>query len=173
MINHLAKIIPLLFLIGIGFAIGRFTANRVTHKTETTQTVKQQETQVAVSTSVTNTVRANKTEITSYSEKYFNKKGILVKEIEKKSHNGASDVSFTNHTDLNVVNSTVTSDTFSNTETSYQSTWLLGFSVPMKSHPEFQDLNVQLGYRVLGPVYLTMQSDYKFSKPTVGFAFNF
>lgn len=137
------------------------------------ETINQQLNTAQVSSATQNKVSSNQLDNSSYTEKFFNKKGVLVHEIEKKHEDRASDLSFTNHTDLSEVNSQVTSATFSTIEERPESNWLMGFSIPVKFHPDFQDVNAQFGYRLLGPVYITAQTDYKFKKPTVGFLINF
>jgi hypothetical protein len=139
------------------------------HKDEKRGVIKQQ---VNIDTGVTN-ARYSQDKDSSYVEKFYNKKGVLIHEIEKKQENRASDVNFTKHTDQSEVVSSVTSATSSSIEVAPMSSWLVGFSLPVTLHPDFQTVNAQIGYRLLGPVYITGQTDYKFSKPTVGFLVNF
>jgi hypothetical protein len=157
-------------LIICGFLVGY---NYHRYKLVKKETVNQQTTVTQVTSDIQNKVANTQDVNSSYTEKFFNRKGVLVHEIEKKHENRASDLSFTNHTDLSEVNSQVTSATFSTIETSYQSTWLLGFSVPLKLQPNFRDVDFQIGYRLLGPIYVTGRSDYRFSEPRVGFLINF
>lgn len=157
----------------LGFLVGRFTANKLSHRTEVTQTFNQQTNTAQVSSIIENKAGSSQDDNTSYTEKFFNKRGILIHEIEKKHENRASELSFAKHADLSIASSTVTNTTSTNIETSYQSNWTIGFFVPFKLHPEFQEVDAQIQYRLLGPVYLAAQTNYKFTKPMVGFLINF
>jgi len=160
----------LMIIFSIGFITGH---NWYKYKLEQKEVIKQQVNTTQTTAAIQNKVEVNQLDSSSYTEKFFNKKGILVHEIEKKHENRASDFSFTKHTDQSEISSEVTSATFSSIEERQESNWLIGFSTPVKIHLTIQDVDVHLGYRLLGPVYITGQTDYKFSKPTVGFLINF
>lgn len=164
--------ITLLMLFSSGFCVGH-NWNRLKIFAQKKEVVNQQINTAQVSSVTQDKTMSNQFDNSSYTEKFFNKKGVLVHEVEKKHKNRASDFSFTDHTDLSIVNSAITSATFSTTEERLESNWLIGFSIPVKFHPDFQDVSAQFGHRLLGPVYVTAQTDYKFSKPTVGFLINF
>ncbi len=157
-------------LIICGFLIGY---NYHRYKLEKKETANQQETVTQVTSDIQNKIANTQDVNSSYTEKFFNKKGILVHEIEKKHENRASNLSFANHTDLSIVNLKTTSATVSSIEQRAESTWLLSFSIPLKLQPSFQDADFQIGYRLLGPIYVIGQSDYRFSEPRVGFLVNF
>lgn len=164
--------VTLLIIFSSGFMVGH-NWNKLKLTIQKKEVINQQINTAQVSSVTQDKVASNQIDNSSYTEKFFNKKGILVHEIDKKQENRASDSRFTNHTDLSIVNSEITSATFSTTEERSESNWLIGFSIPVKFHPDFQDVNAQFGYRLLGPIYVTAQTDYKFSKPTVGFLINF
>lgn len=175
-IKHLfgPKAISQYIIVSIIFLLGHLTGyNKAMHKYEKKEVVNQQLNTNQVTSDIQNKTANTQDANSSYTEKFFNKKGVLVHEIEKKYENRASDLSFTKHTDLSIVNSAITSATFSTIEERQESNWLIGFSIPVKFHPDFQDVNAQFGYMLLGPIYITAQTDYKFSKPTVGFLVNF
>lgn len=155
----------------IGFICGYFLRMYQSHQNK--EVINQQVNNTQSSSIIQNEVQNSQDIDSSYTEKFFNKKGILVHEIVKKQENRASDLSYTNHTNLNSINSKITSATFSSIEERQESNYLIGFSIPFKIHPEFSDIDFQMGYRVLGPIYIDIQSDYKFSKPTVGILVNF
>lgn len=162
--------LELLLMLICGFILGHGISK---FRFEKKETITQQANTTQALSTVQNRVEAIQDVNSSYTEKFFNKKGVLVHEVEKKQENRASDLSFTNHIELKNNKLVVTSATRSTIEERSESTWLLGFSVPLKVHPDFQDMDAQLGYRLLGPIYVTARTDYRFTEPRVGFLINF
>lgn len=141
----------------IFFVIGRFTSNKISKITNTVQNTNvenKKSTQVDVSK--TQKVVATRQQ-TSYIEKSFNDKGILIKEVIFGENNGADMIESDRTVSRSFVQSKNISEMKSSTITDYKTNWGLGISIPTKIKPT--SVNLMLAYRVLDNLYLTASAN--------------
>lgn len=104
-------------------------------------------------------------------EKFYNKKGGLIRSISKQTQIGTNEnrVS-TNHLFINKV-ATLTSEKSSTTTIGSMSNYLIGFSASPRILPNLSvnNVDIELGYRLIGNFYVKAETNYNFSDTRIGF----
>jgi len=162
------NIILTIIALVLGFLGGRFSLNKISKqissKTIQTKTIQNKQ----VITQATTQKDSNLGQRTSYTEKSFNKKGILIHEISYGNQMVAStDKTMKEHI-VDVNNNISTSESKNTLITDYQSNWFIGLNVltqdlkqPTNLEKEPQDINFMLEFRPFSQFYLFAETNYK------------
>jgi len=168
-------IIIILVSVTTGFIIGRVTTNKLS-KRQVEITTKKFSTSVQ-QVSTQREVKKDSTTVKqmSYTEKFFNNKGILIHEIvmgnnTKKSATGGYSLvnEILKKTAAETLNTSTTIET-------YQSNFIVGIYYPVKDLTNYKvtDLGLNVSYRLFSTFYVSVLSDVKFSNPQIGLQFQF
>ncbi len=104
-------------------------------------------------------------------EKFYNKKGGLVRSVSRQTQIGTNENSVSaNHLFINKV-ATLTSEKSSTTTIGSMSNYLIGFSASPRIFPNLSvnNVDIELGYRLIGNFYVKAETNYNFSDTRIGF----
>jgi hypothetical protein len=81
-----------------------------------------------------------------------------------------------NNQEVNTIFATVNKDTFKvvdsniyyQKEINYKNNWMIQTTYPILEYPDFSKLNLGIGYRIIGDIYMTASTDIKFTQTAIG-----